>query len=176
MSNPETTAADTAATETERKRAPASNFLPIVRGRLPLVFVHAIRFDEVLNAMSNKDLAAKFATSVGKVFDIKKNRNFSYVGADFKPTQDDMAAAQAWIDSVGKENARGQKAAGDTTLMEQTLKDYTERGLASAEEAAALSAARGAARKKSEKAADAAAAAGEVVAKAKAGTADDLLS
>lgn len=144
----ETNAADTVTTEAgERKRAPASNFLPIVRGRLPLVFVHAVRFDPVLNAMGNKDLAAKLATSVGKIFDIKKGRNFSYVNADFKPTQEDLNAADAWIASVGAENAKGQKAVGDAELMQRVVDGYKERGLASAEEAAALSAARGASRK-----------------------------
>jgi hypothetical protein len=146
-----TEAADTGATEatetTERKRAPASNFLPIVRGRLPLVFVHAVRFDSVLNAMGNKDLAAKLATSVGKVFDIKKGRNFAYVNAEYKPTQDDIAAAETWIAQVGAENAKGQKASGDTVLMTRVVEDYKARGLATAEEAAALSAARGASRK-----------------------------
>lgn len=142
--------AASATTEAERKRAPAANFLPIVRGRLPLLFVHAIRFDAVLNAMANKDLASKLATSVGKVFDIKKGRNFAYVDAGFKPSQDDIAAAEAWVAAVGSENAKGQKALGDAELMGRVVEDYKARGLASAEEAAALSAARGAARKKAE--------------------------
>lgn len=145
-----TAAAETTEQATERKRAAASNFLPIVRGRLPLLFVHAVRFDAVLNAMGNKDLAAKLATSVGKVFDIKKGRNFSYVDANFKPSQDDIAAADAWIAAVGNENTKGQKAVGDADLMTRVVNEYKERGLASAEEAAALSAARGAARKKAD--------------------------
>jgi hypothetical protein len=136
-----------AGTETERKRAPASNFLPIVRGRLPLVFVHAVRFDDVLKAMGNKDLAAKLATSVGKIFDIKKGRNFAYVDAGYKPSAEDIASAESWIAQVGADNAKGQKATGDVELMTRILDGYKERGLASAEEAAALSAARGASRK-----------------------------
>ena len=68
----EALAAATASAAAEiRKRAAAANFLPIVRGRLPLVFVHAVRFDPVVGAMGNKDTASKFATSVGKIFDIK---------------------------------------------------------------------------------------------------------
>lgn len=136
---------DPAAAEA-RKRAAASNFLPIVRGRLPLLFVHAIRFDKVLNAMSNKDLASAFATSVGKVFDIKKGRNFGYVNAEFKPSAEDIAAAEGWIAQIGAQNAKGLSAQGNKQLLQNTLDEYKARGLASAEEVAALSAARTASR------------------------------
>lgn len=129
-----------------RKRAPASNFLPIVRGRLPLIFVHAIRFNKVLNAMGNKDLATKFGTSVGKVFDIKKGRNFGYVTESYKPTAEDVAAAEAHIKQIGEQNAKGLSAAGDKTLLQTTLDEYKGRGLATAEEAAAQSTARTATR------------------------------
>lgn len=59
---------------------------PIVRGRMPAVIVFMIRFG------NNKDektaaLAQMFATTVGKIDDIRKNRNFAYVTANFKPTQ-----------------------------------------------------------------------------------------
>lgn len=137
---PEGTAAEA------RKRAAASNFLPIVRGRLPLIFVHAIRFDKVLNAMGNKDLAAKFGTSVGKVFDIKKGRNFGYVLENFKPTAEDVAAAESWIKQIGEQNAKGLSAAGDKSVLNSTLEAYKTRGLASAEEAAAQATARTATR------------------------------
>jgi hypothetical protein len=167
---------------TAAKRAAASNFLPIVRGRLPLIFVHALRFDKTLLAMSNKDAASKFATSVGKVFDIRKNRNFGYVTEGFKPTAEDVTAAQGWIDAVGAENAKGLTAAGDKTLMQNTLDQYKAAGLATAEEAAAFSAARGATRVVGEKKAPTAssgapAAPGEgVQISTSAKTADDLLS
>lgn len=146
------TSADPAAGESTaaaeaRKRAAASNFLPIVRGRLPLIFVHAVRFDKVLNAMANKDLGTKLATSVGKVFDIKKGRNFGYVTEGFKPTAEDVSAAESWIAQVGAQNAKGQNAQGDKSLMQKILDEYKERGLASAEEAAAQSAARTVTRK-----------------------------
>lgn len=141
-------AADAAGADAEaRKRAPAANFLPIVRGRLPLIFVHAVRFDPVVKAMPKKDSATKLATSVGKVFDIQKGRNFSYVDEGFKPTADDVAAAQAWIDQTGAANAKGQTAVGDKALMTQILEQYKKRGLATTEEAAKFTAARGATRK-----------------------------
>lgn len=161
-----------------RKRAPASNFLPIVRGRLPLLFVHAIRFDPVLNAMGNKDLATKFATSVGKVFDIKKGRNFTYVKADFVPSAEDVTASEGWIAQVGKENAKGLATSGDTALMQKTLDDYKAKGLATPEQVAALSANRAASRPPKAPAANgvAAGAAAAAVGTSTAGQADDLLS
>lgn len=173
-----TIAAGAAAVAEARKRAPAANFLPIVRGRLPLLFVHAIRFDKVLNAMGNKDLAAKFATSVGKVFDIKKGRNFAYVGEDFKPSAEDVSSAEAWISQVGKENAKGLATTGDTTLMQSTLDQYKAAGLATAEDAAKFAAARASTRVVTAKAVGGAAlpaaGASEAVTST-AGSADDLL-
>lgn len=135
-------AAGEAAAETARKRAAASNFLPIVRGRLPLLFVHAVRFDPVIGAMGNKDTASKFGTSVGKIFDIKKGRNFAYITADYKPSADDLAAAENWIAQVGAGNAKGMTALGDKGLMTQVLEQYKAGGLASAEDIAKLGAAR----------------------------------
>lgn len=172
-------AGESAAAETARKRAAAANFLPIVRGRLPLVFVHAIRFDPVIGAMANKDTATKFATSVGKVFDIKKGRNFGYVDASYKPSAEDLTAAQAWIDQVGAENAKGMSAVGDKSLMVTVLEQYKAGGLATAEDIAKLSALRGATRTaKADKPATTGvlAAKTEAVQGASAGTADDLLS
>ena len=143
--DPATSTAEGSAAEA-RKRAPAANFLPIVRGRLPLLFVHAIRFDKTLNAMGNKDLATKFGTSVGKVFDIKKGRNFAYVTESFKPTAEDVTAAKAWIEQVGAQNAKGLTAAGDKSLIQSTLDEYVAKGLATAEEAAKQATERTAAR------------------------------
>ena len=135
--------------EAARKRAAAANFLPIVRGRLPLLFVHALRFDPVLLALSTKDASTKFGTSVGKVFDIRKNRNFAYVTADFKPSAEDVSQAEAWIAQVGGANAKGLTASGDKTVMQTTLDNYKERGLASVEESAKFSATRTSTRAKS---------------------------
>lgn len=171
-------AGESAAAGEARKRAAAANFLPIVRGRLPLVFVHAVRFDPVIGAMGNKDTASKFATSVGKVFDIKKGRNFGYITADYKPSAEDLAAAQAWIDQIGAENAKGLSAIGDKALMTTVLEQYKAGGLATAEDIAKLTAQRG-----STRAAKATApVTGVLAAKAEgtqavaAGAADDLLS
>lgn len=142
----QTTAPTTENGET-RKRAPAANFLPIVRGRLPLLLVHAIRFHDVISTMSNKDLAVKFGTSIGKVFDIKKGRNFAYVKSDYKPTADDVAAAKAWGAQFGATNAKGQSATGDKALIDKITAEYEARGLGTAEDAAKLSAERAVNRK-----------------------------
>jgi len=132
----------------------------------------------VLNAMGNKDLASKFATSVGKVFDIKKGRNFGYVKADFVPSAEDVTASEAWIAQVGKENAKGLATTGDTALMQKTLDDYKAKGLATPEQIAALSAARASNRPAKAPAAAAAngAAASTDAGASTAGKADDLLS
>lgn len=147
MTDTDTTVTGTETVATERKRAAASNFLPIVRGRLPLIFVHAIRFDSVLATMGNKDVATKFGTSIGKVFDIRKGRNFGYIDANFKPSTEDVTAANAWIAQAGAANAKGLTAVGDKALMQDTLDSYTGKGLASAEDVAKVSEARVAARK-----------------------------
>lgn len=125
-----------------RKRAPAANFLPIVRGRLPLLFVHAVRFDAVMSVMGNKDLGTKLGTSVGKVFDIKKGRNFGYVNKDWKPSAEDIAAAKSWAEQVGAQNAKGLTAQGDKKMLADLIDGYEKAGLATAEQLAAQSAAR----------------------------------
>ena len=67
----------------------------IIRGRIPLVVVYLIRF--VDSAKTSKELAEKYATTVGKVDDIKKNRNFAYVTEDVRFTEDQKAEGEAYI-------------------------------------------------------------------------------
>ncbi len=126
-------------TETVKQRAPAANFLPIVSGKLPQLFVHAIRFRET---GSNSEIAKRYATSVGKVFDIKKGRNFSYITEDWKPTQADVDAAQGWIKRLNEDNKHGLSPQGDANHMETVTVQYLERGLATAEEVMAQDATR----------------------------------
>lgn len=120
---------------TVKKRAPKTNLLDIARGRLPLMFVHSIRFKETAG---NAETAKKYATSVGKVFDIKKGRNFGYVNDTFKPTQEDIAAAQKWADEASKHG-------GDKGALGDVIASYTP---ATADEAKAQAAAITAARSK----------------------------
>lgn len=171
--------AETTETAAEaRKRAPASNFLNIVRGRLPLLFVAAVRSNPVLAAMSTKDLASKLATSVGKVFDIRKGRNFGYIGADYVPTAEDVTAAKAWIDAIGAENVKGLVAQGDKALMQSLIDEYEAKGLATPEQAAAQSSLRTVTRKpKAEGEKPATSAPGEAAPQTSTASAsDDLLS
>lgn len=122
-----------AATPTTQTRAPASNFLSIVSGRLPLVFVHRVRFGETAGT---NELAKTFGTSVGKIFDIKKNRNFGYIQADWMPTQADIDAAKAWVDALTKPNKHGLTPAGNAEHLTKVIEEYVARGLASPEQSA----------------------------------------
>jgi hypothetical protein len=118
-------------------RAPKNpdNVLDIVNGRLPLPLVFLIRFKTVGATVA--DTAKKFGTSVGKVFDIHKNRNFAYVDANYKPSADEMAAAKKWI-TEAKTN-RSQKTLGELMgkdAVDAVMKDLDAMGLATADEVA----------------------------------------
>lgn len=132
---PSSTTPDAAAPQT-KTRAPKNpdNLLDIINGRLPLPLVYMIRFDK-LGALSNADAAKAFGTSVGKVFDIKKGRNFGYVDANYKPSAEEVAAAKAWCET-------GKTAKSQKTLAEvggrpaDILKALEAMGVATAEEVA----------------------------------------
>lgn len=70
----------------------------IIRGRMPVAIVALIRFNE--EETSTSACAAKYRTTVGKVDDIRKGRNFGYVDGDFVPTQEQADAALAYIDQL----------------------------------------------------------------------------
>ncbi len=81
-------------TEVVAEKAPARE---IIRGRMPVAVVALARFG------SQKDTATKaaaeaFGTTVGKIDDIRKNRNFAYVTADFRPTEQQKADGIAWLE------------------------------------------------------------------------------
>ena len=85
----------TAETKVRAPKDP-SKALDILNGRMPLPIVYAIRFQEDAGA-KNSDLAKKYGTSVGKVFDIRKGSNFGYITKDYKPSAEELAAARAHI-------------------------------------------------------------------------------
>lgn len=89
----EGSAAAGGATEAPKTDKPKAEPAPIIRGRMPVAIVHMIR----QGAGSVKEKSVQYATTVGKVDDIMKNRNFAYVGADFKPTEQMKADAIAWL-------------------------------------------------------------------------------
>ena len=73
------------------KKAPS-----IIRGRIALAIVFLIRFVEPAEA-GTKALAEKYGTTVGKIDDIRKNRNFAYVTEDVKFTEDQVKEAVTYI-------------------------------------------------------------------------------
>ena len=68
----------------------------IIRGRIALAIVFLIRFVEPAEA-GTKALAEKYGTTVGKIDDIRKNRNFAYVTEDVKFTEDQIKEAVTYI-------------------------------------------------------------------------------
>ena len=85
----------TAETKARAPKDPAKA-LDILNGRMPLPIVYAIRFQEDAGA-KNSELAVKYGTSVGKVFDIRKGSNFGYITKDYLPSAEELAAARAHI-------------------------------------------------------------------------------
>lgn len=127
--NTETT--NTAPTE---KAAPKE----IIRGRMPVAIVALARFDASVTSLATKAAADALGTTVGKVDDIRKNRNFAYVTADFKPTEAQKADGKAWLER-------------HPTGAPELIKALEALPTATAEEAAAFDTARSAARGQSEK-------------------------
>ena len=76
--------------------AKLKTLLNIVRGRMPIAVVAQVRFGNKKNEGS-ADLAKAYGTTVGKIDDIKKNRNFAYVTADYKPTQEQKDEGIAYL-------------------------------------------------------------------------------
>lgn len=108
----------------------------IIQGRMPVAVVHALRFGS-LKGGATKDIAAKAGTTVGKVDDIKKNRNFSYVVEATKFTEAQIAEGIEWLNRHPKYGESGV----DALVVEL---DSYER--ATEDEAKAFEAARTAAR------------------------------
>lgn len=131
--NDKTQNADSTQTET----APAAPPREIIRGRMPVAVVGLARFGSMKDG-AVKAQAEAFGTTVGKIDDIRKNRNFAYVTADFKPTAQQKADGVAWLE---------RHPTGAQALIDE-LKALPE---ATPEEASAFEAARSASRGQSEK-------------------------
>ena len=108
----------------------------IINGRMPVAVVAQIRFGNN-KSDATKDLAAMYGTTVGKIDDIKKNRNFAYVGADFKPTQEQIDQGLEWLKRHPKYNEG---------TVDKIIQELETTPVATAEEAAKFEAARVAAR------------------------------
>ena len=108
----------------------------IIQGRMPVAVVHLLRFGNSKGG-ATKELAAKFGTTVGKVDDVKKNRNFAYVVEETRFTQAQIDEGCEWL----KRHPKYDESGADALVVE--LEGYT---VASDEEAASFEAARTAAR------------------------------
>ena len=108
----------------------------IIQGRMPVAVVHLLRFGNSKGG-ATKDLAAKFGTTVGKVDDVKKNRNFAYVVEDTRFTQAQIDEGCEWL----KRHPKYDESGADALVVE--LEGYT---VATDEEAKAFEATRTAAR------------------------------
>jgi hypothetical protein len=128
-------APDTNAASAEKpKRAPKNpdNILDIINGRLPLALVYLIRFKET---GTTAERAKKYGTSVGKVFDIIKGRNFGYSAEGYKPSTDEVAAAKAWCETGKTAKGKSLKEAGGDP--DAIMAAVSALGVATAEEVAA---------------------------------------
>ena len=108
----------------------------IIQGRMPVAVVHLLRFGNSKGG-ATKELAVKFGTTVGKVDDVKKNRNFAYVVEDTRFTQAQIDEGLEWL----QRHPKYDESDVDTLVVE--LEGYT---VATDEEAKAFEAARTAAR------------------------------
>ncbi len=108
----------------------------IINGRMPIAVVAQIRFGNN-KADATKILAPLYGTTAGKIDDIKKNRNFAYVTADFRPTQAQKDEGVAWL----QRHPKYKDGAVDAPIVE-----LENTGVATDEEAATFEAARVAAR------------------------------
>lgn len=108
----------------------------IINGRMPVAVVAQIRFGNN-KGDATKALADMYGTTVGKIDDIKKNRNFAYVTKDFKPTAEMKAEGVAWLQRHPKFS---------TGSVDAVITELETAPEASAEEAAAFAGVRTAAR------------------------------
>lgn len=108
----------------------------IIQGRMPVAVVHLMRFGSDKNK-ATKDLAVAFGTTVGKVDDVKKNRNFAYVVEATRFTDEQIDEGINWL----KRHPKYDEANVDNLVNE--LESYTR---ATEEEAKAFAEARTAAR------------------------------
>ena len=108
----------------------------IIQGRMPVAMVHLLRVGNSKGG-ATKELAVKFGTTVGKVDDVKKNRNFAYVVEDTRFTQAQIDEGLEWLQRHPKYDE------SDVDALVVELESYT---VATDEEAKAFEAARTAAR------------------------------
>ena len=119
-------------TETKAAATPAE----IIRGRMPVAVVYMARYGNK-KGESTKVKADKFGTTVGKIDDIAKGRNFAYVTEAFRPTQEQKDQALEWLK---------RHPYYDGQNVDELVNELEAIPVATTEEAAAFEAARVAAR------------------------------
>lgn len=88
----------------EKAPTPTGPAEGIARGRMHAALVHAIKFGS--GEAKDGEIARKFATTPGKVNDIRKDRNFKYVTEGMSFTAAEIAEAkERFAASVGAENS-----------------------------------------------------------------------
>lgn len=113
----------------------------IIRGRMPVAVVYLARFGDK-KGESTKVKAVKFGTTVGKIDDIAKGRNFSYVTDSFRPTAEQKTVALEWLKRHPQYDAQN---------VDELVNELESIPMATEEEQAAFEAARVAARGQSPK-------------------------
>ncbi len=89
---------------TEATPAPSGPAAGIARGRMHAALVYAIKFQS--GEAKDGEIAKKFATTPGKVNDIRKDRNFKYVTENLAFTAGEVAeAVERFTNSVNAENS-----------------------------------------------------------------------
>lgn len=97
---------------TSAPRGPASG---IARGRMHAALVYAIKFQS--GEAKDGEVASKFATTPGKVNDIRKDRNFKYVTEDLTFNAAEIQEAKdRFAASVNAENSTVDPAERETVI------------------------------------------------------------
>lgn len=106
--------ADKSVKETKETKEKAVK-IDIIRGRMPLPIVAMIKFGD--KELTDGALAAKFRTTNGKISDIRKNRNFGYIGEEYTPSQDQLDKAKEYAAQLEDKSVlaklEGMKPASD---------------------------------------------------------------
>lgn len=113
--------------------APEAVKLDIIRGRMPLPLVRAIKFGHP--DLNDSQVADLYRTTSGKVSDVRKNRNFAYITQETVAfPSEQMDAATARIEAIGEDN---ETAAEDirAVMAEANIHVADEAELAAFEEA-----------------------------------------
>lgn len=116
----------------EVQAAKTAEKVAIINGRMPVAVVALARFGNT-KGEATKTMATLFGTTVGKIDDIKKNRNFAYVTGNFKPTEAQRDEGLAWLK---------RHPAYDASGVDKLVVELENWPLASTEEAAAFDAER----------------------------------